>query len=98
MDSSKFQDPSAIISSNKKAPLSKGGHSKQFGFMCNLKDDIIPPKFYALLINKELKGYTALDLENLYNNVNMCVNAMTRLREDLLNVYHSIKSHSEFEE
>ena len=37
-------------------------------------------------------------LKNFYNRIKMCLNAVTRFREDLLPAYQSIKIHSEFEE
>ena len=39
-----------------------------------------------------------MDLKNFYNHINMCLNAVTRIREELLPAYQSIKSHSDFEE
>ena len=66
--------------------------------MWTLKHEISSPKLYELLIKTELKGDTAMDLNNFFNHINMCLNAVTRLREDLLPDYQSIKTHSEFEE
>ena len=66
--------------------------------MWTLKHDISSPKFYEILIKKELKGETALDLNNLFNHIKMCLNAVNRLIEDLVIDYQSIKRHSEFEE
>ena len=37
-------------------------------------------------------------LNKLYNHIKMSLNAVTRLLEDLLPGYQSIKIHSEFEE
>ena len=54
-------------------------------------------KFYEIIINTELKGYTAMDLKNFYKHIKMCLNEVTRLREDLIPAYQSIKRHSEFE-
>ena len=39
-----------------------------------------------------------MDLNNFFNHIKMCLNAVTRIREDLLPDYHTIKIHSEFEE
>ena len=47
--------------------------------MLNLKHEIISPKFYELLIKIELKGDNALELNNFYNHINMCLNVVTRL-------------------
>ena len=66
--------------------------------MWNLKHEIISQNFYGLLIKTELKGDTDLDLKNFYNHIKMCINAVNRLREDLLHDYQSIKRHSEFQE
>ena len=66
--------------------------------MWNLKHEISLPKFYELLTKIELKGNTDLDLKNFYNHIKMCLNVVTRLREDLLPTYNIIKRHSEFKE
>ena len=66
--------------------------------MWTLKNEISSPKFYELLINTELKGYTVLDLKNFYNHINMFLNAVTILREGFLPGYQSIKRHAQFEE
>ena len=66
--------------------------------MWNLKYNTISPRFYELLFNIELKGYTALDFNNFYNHVNMCLNAFPILRWDLLTAYQPIKIHSNFQE
>ena len=65
--------------------------------MWNLKHEIISPNFYELLTKIEIKGGTALDLKNFYNHINMCLNVVTRLQEDLITDYQSIKRHFEFE-
>ena len=39
-----------------------------------------------------------MDLNNFYNHMKMCLNAVTRLGEDLITAYQSIKRNSEFEE
>ena len=66
--------------------------------MRNLKHYIRSPKFYELLIKAKIKGDTDLDLNNFYKKIKMCLNAVTRLREDLLTTYQYIKRHSEFDE
>ena len=66
--------------------------------MWTLKHEIISPKFYEILIKTQFKDNTALELNNFYNHINMCINNVTRLQEDLPPAYHSIKIHSEFEE
>ena len=77
-------------------PPLEGAHSiKSFG-MWTLKHEIVSPKFYEILIKTELKGDTYLDLNKFYKHINMCLGAMTRLREDLLPSYQSTKRNSEF--
>ena len=60
--------------------------------MCNLKYDSSYSKFYELLIKTELKGDTCMDINNFYNHIKMCLNAVTRLREDLIAAYQPIKN------
>ena len=64
--------------------------------MWTLKYEISSPKFYELLIMIEVKGGTDMDLNKFYKYINMCLNEVTRLLEDLLPDYQSIKRHSEF--
>ena len=66
--------------------------------MWNLKNDISPPKFYELLIKTELKVNNDLKLKNFYKHITKCINAVTRLREDLFPDYQSTKIQSEFKE
>ena len=66
--------------------------------MWTLKHEISSPRFYELLIKIELKGDTNLDLKNFYNHVNMPLNAVTRLKEELLPDYLSIDKNSDFKE
>ena len=49
--------------------------------MWTLKYEIRSQKFYELLIKKELKCNTAMDLKNLYNHIKTCLNVVTRLGE-----------------
>ena len=65
--------------------------------MWNIKHEIISPNFYELIIKIEIKGGTALDLKNFYNHINICLNVVTRLQEDLITDYQSIKIHFDFE-
>ena len=90
-------DPNTVVPNNRRAPPLEGEHSTKIGGMWTLKHEINSPKFCELLIKTELKGDTALDLKNFFNHINMCLNAVTRLREYLLPDYQSIKRHSEFE-
>ena len=64
--------------------------------MWTLKHEIISPKFYELLIKTKIKGDTDLYLNNFFKHIKMSLNAVTRLREDLLPDYQSIKRYSEF--
>ena len=87
-----------MVPDNRRSPQLDSGHSKKIGGMWNFKHDTSSPKFYELLIETKLKGCNAPGLNNFYNHINMCLNAVTRLREDLLPDYQYIKIHSEFEE
>ena len=49
--------------------------------MWTLKHEISSPKFYKLLIKKELKYDTALGLNNFYKHIKMYLNAVTRIPE-----------------
>ena len=69
-----------MISANKSDTPLEGGHSTEIGGMWTLKHDISSPKFYEILIKTELKVYTALDPNNFYKHIKMCLNAVPRLR------------------
>ena len=90
--------PTTVVLANRRAPPLEGVQSTKIGVMWTLKHEIRSPKFYELLINTELKGDTDLYLKNFYNNINMSLNTVTRLRKYLLHYYRSIKRHSRFEE
>ena len=96
-DKSTPPDPTTVVPENKRDPPLEGGDSTKIGGMWTLKHDISSPKFYELLMKTELKGDTAMDLRDFYNHINMCLNAVTRIREDLLPSYASIRRHSNFE-
>ena len=91
-------DPTTTFQTNRRAPPLKGGISENIGGMWTLKHEISSPKFYELLIKTELKGYTALDLKKFFNHIKMSLNAVNKLREDLLPDYQSIKRNSQFKE
>ena len=59
--------------------------------MWTLKHEIRSQKIYELLIKTELKDSTDMDLKNLYNYIKMCLNAVNRIREDLLPSYQYMK-------
>ena len=83
-DTSTPPDPTTVVLTNRRAPPLERGHSTKIVGMWTLKHEISSPKFCELLIQTELKGDTALDLNNFYNHIKMCLNAVNRLREDLL--------------
>ena len=95
-DTSTPLDPTTTVQTNRRAPPLEGGISKNIGGMWTLKYEISSPRFYELLIKIELKGDTALDLKNFYNHVEISLNAVTRLKVDLLPDYLSITINSEF--
>ena len=90
-------DPTTVGPTNRRSPPLEGGNPTKIGGMLTLKNDIISPTCYELLIKIELKVDTALDIKDLFNHIKMCLNAVTRLREDLLPDYHSINRYSQFE-
>ena len=77
-------DLTTTVQTNRRSPPLEGGISKNIGGMWTLKHEISSPKFYELLIKIKLKGDTALYLKNFFNHIKMSLNAVTRLREDLL--------------
>ena len=90
--------PTTLAPDNRRYPTLYGGQSTKNGGMRNLKHDISSPKFNKILIKTELKVDTYLELKDFYNHIKMCINAVNRIREDLLLGYHSIKRNSEFAE
>ena len=78
-DYPKDQDPTTLVPANKRAPPLEGGNFKNNGGMWTLKHETISSKLYELLTKTDLKVDTALDLKNLYNRINMCLNAANRL-------------------
>ena len=82
--SPKPPESTTLVPDNRRSPPLDGGNSKNIGGMWNLKHDISPPRFYELLIKKDFKGDTSLDLNKFYNHINMCINVVTILQEDLL--------------
>ena len=96
-DSPKAQNPTIVVPDNNKSPPLGGGNSTKKCCMWSLKHEIISPKFYELLIKTERKGETDLNLNKLYNHINMCPNEVTILQDELLPAYQSIKRHSDFE-
>ena len=78
-DTSNTLDPNTLFPYNRRAPQLDDVNSTKYGVMWTLKHEIRSPKFYELLIKTELKKDTALNLNNFYNHIKMCVNAVTRL-------------------
>ena len=74
------EEHNTVVLANRRAPPSDGGNYTKNGGMWTLKHDISSPKFYELLIKTELKGDTDLDPNKFYNHINMCLNAVTRIR------------------
>ena len=62
-DTSTPPDPTTAVPAHRRDPPLEGGHSTKIGGMWTLKHEISSPKFYELLIKKELKGDTAQDLK-----------------------------------
>ena len=79
-DTSTLTDPNNVVSDNNKDPPLEGVHFTKIGGMWTLKHEISSPKFYELTTKTELKGDTAPDLNNFYNHIKMCLNAVTRLQ------------------
>ena len=80
MYASKDQDPTTVVPTNNKSLPLEGRRSTKNGGIRTIKHEISSPKLYELLINRELKDDTDLDLKNFYNHMNMCPNEVTRFR------------------
>ena len=80
-------DPTTVVPDNKRGTPLEGVHSTKIVGMWTLRHEISSPKFYELLIKTELKGETALDLKNFFSHIKLCLNTVTRVREDLLHDY-----------
>ena len=65
MDSPKYQGPTTVVPANNKAIRMEGGHYTKNGYMWNLKHEISLLILYELLKNTELKGGTAMYINNL---------------------------------
>ena len=63
-DEPNHMDPTTVVLSNRRDTLFNGGKSTKIGGMCTMKHDIISPKFYEILIQIDIKGYTDLDLRS----------------------------------
>ena len=91
------QDTATVVPDKNKAQTLEGWNYKELEacVISNMRSD--NRKFYELLIKTKLKVDTDLDLKNFYNDINMSLNAVTKILEDLLTAYHYIKINSEFE-
>ena len=94
----KTQDPTTVVPAKKRDLPLEGGHYTKISGMWTPKHEIISPKFCGLLIKTELKCESSMDLNNFYNHINFCINAVTRIQEDLLPGYQFMERHSEFAE
>ena len=83
MESPKAQNTDTVVPDNNKSPPLEVVHYIKYG-MWNIKHEIISPKIFELLIKTEIKLGIALYLKDLYNHINMCINAVTILQEYLL--------------
>ena len=54
-NSTKPLEPTIVVPDNRRDPPLDGGHSTKVVGIWTMKHDISPPKFYKLLIKKELK-------------------------------------------
>ena len=79
-DSTKPSDPTNVVPANRRAPPLDGGQSNKIGGIWTLKNEIISPIFYEIIIKKKLKGDISLYLKNFCNHIKMCLNAVTILR------------------
>ena len=79
-DYPKHPDPTTVVPCNRIYSPLEVGQSTKTGGIWNLKHEIISPIFYENLIKIELKVYTTMDLNNFYNHIRMCSNAVTRIQ------------------
>ena len=73
MDSPKDQYLKTVVPANNIATLLESGNSVKNGDMCNLKHEIISPKFNELIIKIEIKGDTSLNLKKHNNNIQIYI-------------------------
>ena len=69
-----------MIPTNRRAPPLEGGQSTKIGGIWTLKHDISSQRFYEILVKTDLKGDSDRDLKNLYDHINMFLNAVTILQ------------------
>ena len=90
VETNKPQYYNTVVHSNRKNPPLEGGIFQKIGQMWTLKHDICPPKFYELIIKNDLKVYTGIYLKDFHNNVNIFLNAVTRLRKRLFSDFRGL--------
>ena len=73
-DSPKPPDPITVVPANSRATSLNHGKYTKHGGMWTLKHDIKSPKLYEILIKTQFKDNTALELNNFYNHINICLN------------------------
>ena len=78
-DQTKAQYPTTVVPANNRSPTLEGGHPTKNCGMWTLKHETSSLKFYEIRIKTELKGNTDIALKNFYNQINMCLNVVTRL-------------------
>ena len=98
MGSPNYQYPTTVFPTNNKAPPLEGICSTKIGGMQTLKHEIRSSKFYELFINIVIKGETAMELKNFYNEIRMCFNDLNRTQEYLVTDNQSTKIHPQFQE
>ena len=76
MEANKPQDSSTMLHTNRRVTPIEGGCYQKIGEIWTLKHDISAPKLYELLINNNMKEKTVLDINNFYNHIKMCLNAV----------------------
>ena len=76
-DSPKPPYPNTVVPDNRRFSPLEFGKSTEIGGTWNMKYEISSTRIYELLIKAQLKGDTAIDLNNLYNHIKMCLNAVT---------------------
>ena len=87
-----------MVHTNRKVIPLEGGNYQKIGWMWTLKHGISYSKLFEILVKTVLKGDTNNYLKDFYNHINICLNALTRLKYNLISTYHKIKQHSDFHE
>ena len=80
VDLPKAQDPDTVLPYNNKSPPLVGVNPIKLCGMWNIKHDNSASNLYEFIIKTKIKMETALVLNAFYNNINICINAVTRIR------------------